>query len=286
VASLNRALSGVDPGSGESIQIRDELAVAVQQLSGLAQINAVQRGDGGFDIELANGGALVIGDRSYALTTVNRAVTGVADVTLGGVTITTKLRSGTLGGLLDARDTLIPGYQAQLDDLAYAVTQEVNAVHRQGYDANGAQGGDFFAPLATVSGAARAISIDAALTSAGGTSLVAASATGAPGDNGNARALAALRDAKVMDGNTTTFGGAWEQLVYGVGSDSAAAQASYETHSEIVAQIQNLQDGVSGISLDEEAADMLRFQRAYEANARFFRTINDTLDILFRTFGN
>ena len=47
-----------------------------------------------------------------------------------------------------------------------------------------------------------------------------------------------------------------------------------------VNQIENLRDSVSGVSLDEEAASMMRFQRAYEANARFFTTVNETLDVL------
>jgi len=50
--------------------------------------------------------------------------------------------------------------------------------------------------------------------------------------------------------------------------------------AEVVQQIDNLRDGVSGVSLDEEAASMMRFQRAYEANARFFTTVNQTLDVL------
>jgi flagellar hook-associated protein 1 len=48
--------------------------------------------------------------------------------------------------------------------------------------------------------------------------------------------------------------------------------------AEVLRQVENLQDAVSGVSLDEEAADMLRFQRAYEANARFFRPVDETLD--------
>jgi flagellar hook-associated protein 1 FlgK len=47
-----------------------------------------------------------------------------------------------------------------------------------------------------------------------------------------------------------------------------------------VRQVQALRDSVSGVSLDEEAANMIKFQRAYEANARFFNTVNSALDVL------
>ena len=51
------------------------------------------------------------------------------------------------------------------------------------------------------------------------------------------------------------------------------------------AQVEALRDQVSGVSLDEEAMQLMKFQRAYEANARFFRVIDQTLDILFSTVG-
>jgi flagellar hook-associated protein 1 FlgK len=68
--------------------------------------------------------------------------------------------------------------------------------------------------------------------------------------------------------------------VYRVGRDKQAADAGQGTREEITRQLRNLQDSVSGVSLDEEAADLVRFQRAYEANARFFSTIDQTLDTL------
>ena len=69
-------------------------------------------------------------------------------------------------------------------------------------------------------------------------------------------------------------------FVYHVGADIATAEASGRSREEVVRQLQRLRDEASGVSIDEEAANLLRFQRAYEANARFFTTISDTLDTL------
>ena len=102
---------------------------------------------------------------------------------------------------------------------------------------------------------------------------------GAPGDNQAARALADLRGARVI-GGTATFSDAWGQIVYRVGSDTAVARAEQQSRHEVVAQVERLRDQVSGVSLDEESANMLKFQRAYEATARFFSTINSVLDTL------
>ena len=65
-----------------------------------------------------------------------------------------------------------------------------------------------------------------------------------------------------------------------VGSDTERAQGRRDGAKQVVDQIARLRDQVSGVSLDEEAAAMMKYQRAYEANARFFTAVNDTLTTL------
>ena len=81
-------------------------------------------------------------------------------------------------------------------------------------------------------------------------------------------------------GGTATFHETWGQLVYRVGRDSQSAKNEQQSREEIVDQVDALRDQVSGISLDEEAVNLLKYQKAYEANARFFRAIDSTLDTL------
>jgi flagellar hook-associated protein 1 FlgK len=116
-------------------------------------------------------------------------------------------------------------------------------------------------------------------------SKIAASSTGAKGDNGTAKALAALRTADVARGGTATFSEAWGLLVNKVGTDSASAKNNLSTRQDVVAAIQRLRDSVSGVSLDEEAGRLMQFQRAYEANARFFSVVDSTLSVLMSTVG-
>ena len=111
-------------------------------------------------------------------------------------------------------------------------------------------------------------------------SLVAAASIASPGDNQTARAMSALRDARVMSGNTATMNDAWGRIIYRAGTDSATAKSDVGSHNEIVQQMEGLRDATSGVSLDEEAMSMLKFQRAYEASAKFFTTINGALDTL------
>ena len=200
-----------------------------------------------------------------------------------GTSITVELTGGRIGGLLQVRDALVPAYQASLDELAYRLAVEVNAIHTAGFDLNGAAGGDFFVPPAAVAGAAAALTADTAL--AADPSRIVAASVAQPGDNEAARALMALRDARVMNGGQATLIDAWGQLVYRVGRDTQAAQQEQASRAEIVRQVEALVDAVSGVSLDEEAMMMLRFQRAYEANARFFRAVDESINTLIQMLG-
>jgi len=108
--------------------------------------------------------------------------------------------------------------------------------------------------------------------------LVAASGSGAAGDNQTAKDIAALSTTPV-NGDATLVD-SWGQFVYHVASDVQTASTNQQIHADVVAALQKIQDGISSVSLDEEAANMLKFQRAYEANARFFTTVNGVLDNL------
>lgn len=102
-------------------------------------------------------------------------------------------------------------------------------------------------------------------------------ATGADSsDNGNARLLAAVENAKAFNGGTVTLNGAIAGLTTAVGS--AARQADYSAQAQTVIndQAQAARDAVSGVNLDEEAADMLKLQQAYQAASQIIATA-DTL---------
>jgi flagellar hook-associated protein 1 FlgK len=192
--------------------------------------------------------------------------------------VTAGITGGRIGGLLELRDRTVPAYMARLDELAHGVATQINSLHATGFDLAGNAGGVFFEPPAAVAGAARTMALDATL--AGDPSLIAAAGTPAPGDNQVARSLAALRDARLMAGGSATFGDAWGQLVYAVGADASAAQAAFRAQQSVVRQVEALRENAAGISIDQEAAMMLRFQRAYEANARFFSVVDQSLTVL------
>jgi flagellar hook-associated protein 1 FlgK len=282
IAELNEALGRAEPNNSESLTLQDKLGEVVKSLSTLVDIDTIPRADGGVDVTFGNGRPLVIGQSAFPLETAVVGPEGTTTIVSQGVTVTGEITGGQLGGLIHARDVLIPGYVARLDELAYGLAVEVNAAHRAGFDLAGNTNRDFFVAPGAVAGAAAALAVDPALL-ASPAAVAASGAAGAPGDNTAARALAALRESRVMAGGTATFGDAWSQLVYRVGADRRSAQDEQRNRSDIVRQVELMREQVSGISLDEEAMMMMKFQRAYEANARFFQAIDQTLDTLMQT---
>jgi flagellar hook-associated protein 1 FlgK len=284
IAGLNVQVAGTSASSPEGLHVRDEINRAVEDLAKLMDVNVIETEGGGFNIDFAGGHPLVVGQFNYAVAVTDAPLTGLAQLRSGGVDVTASVRSGTIGGLLNVRDAKIPDYLGRLDDLATDVATEVNTLHAAGFGLTGSTGVNFF-QFGPPPGAAT-LTVNGVLTSAGGENFVAAAGVaGTAGDNAQARQLANLRDAKVTGAGTATAAEGWSQLVYRVGRDKQLASDNLGTQAEVTRQIRNLQDGVSGVSLDEEAADLMRFQRAYEANARFFSTVNDTLTTLLNMVG-
>lgn len=281
LADLNRALSAA---TGTAVEgLRDQQSVVLAQLSELAAIQPIQREDGTIDITIGNGRALVVADLVYPLQLESQPPDGFAALLTDGAATTTditaEITGGRISGLLAVRDTLVPGYIDRLDALAYGVVTDVNALTRSGYDLSGAAGVDFFAQPAVVAGASRLVAVRAAVAADSG--LVVAASAPAAGSNGVARAVAALQDTAIT-GGTGRPSDAWSELVYRVGADVRTAQEMKVGHDQVTEQLRVLRDQISGVSIDEEAALLMRFQRAYEANARFFQVTDQTLDLLMQ----
>ncbi len=224
------------------------------------------------NLETSNGTALVAQDRSFQLTTQVTAG-GIHKVLAGTVDITALVTSGKLGGLLDVRDKRIPTFQTNLDQLAAGLATALNTANRAGFDLNGAVGIDLFVPP-PVGGVGAAASLSVAIADP---ALVAASSDGTPGSNGNLAVLSAVRDQAVAGGKKPLD--FYSAVLFQVGSDTANALADSNASQLILRQLQDQRASVSGVSLDEEASNIIRYQSAYQAAARVVTTVSTMLDL-------
>jgi flagellar hook-associated protein 1 FlgK len=104
---------------------------------------------------------------------------------------------------------------------------------------------------------------------------------GTQGDNGNALALANLQNQAVVNGETATD--FYSDLVSTVGNDVSSATDEQEAVGLVLTQLQNQRSDISGVSLDEEASNLILYQRAYEAAAEVVAAINDITNQVIQT---
>ncbi len=102
--------------------------------------------------------------------------------------------------------------------------------------------------------------------------------TNGSGDNGNMVALGALGDTRLIGAGTLSAGEAYAQVVSDVGNRTRAASTGAKAQELVLAHAQSAQQELSGVNLDEEAADLLKFQQAYQAASRVIATANSLFD--------
>ena len=271
IAQLNGQISNVENAGQSAGTFVDQRNQLINQLSSLVDVSVIPSGNS-LILTTANGTALVDGQHSFQLSTRPDAA-GVQHIFSQGSDITSSIVSGQLGGMLAARDQQIPAIQTQLDTLAAGLANAVNNVQTGGYDLNGnaSTGHNLFTPPpASTVGAASSLSV--ALTDP---ALIAASSDGSAGSNGNAEALYALRNQAVINGQSP--GDYYSNIIFNVGNAAANATASQSASSLVLQQLNDQRSSVSGVSLDEEAANMMRYQQAYAASAQVISSINSMM---------
>ncbi|CAE1147251.1 flagellar hook-associated protein FlgK [Serratia rhizosphaerae] len=128
-------------------------------------------------------------------------------------------------------------------------------------------------PVSDVAGNLKVVISDAGKLAAAG------SEDGGSGDNDNVKKLSDLQTQKLVDGKAT-LSGAYASLVSNVGNQTATAKTNSVAQGNIVKQLTEQQQSVSGVNLDEEYGELLRFQQYYMANAQVIQTASSMFDAL------
>jgi flagellar hook-associated protein 1 FlgK len=265
IAQLNAQISPTVAAQQNGGTIEDQRDQLVQQLSTLVGTSVTQSSDGQV-ITIGNGTPLVMGGQSYNVqtTTGPNGLKQVLDA--NGNDITSAIQGGQLGGTLQIRDQVIPGFLNSLNTLASQFATAFNTAQTQGTDASGNAGQAFFSIPSSAANAAAGISV--AITSG---SQVAISSDGSTGSNGNVANLSAAITSTLPSGQSAA--NAYASLVYQVGSASSNASDTSSAIGQSILQLTNQQSSVSGVSIDEETTNLIRYQTAYEAAARIVSTI-------------
>jgi len=284
IADLNRKIASTEVNGTKANDYRDSRDLVLKQLAEIIDIKSYENSDGQVVVSAAGGRPLVESGNTWQLQAQTNAdgQTDVLwpDIRGGAVAITGEITGGKIGGWLQTRDRQIAGYQDQLDELANGLRDQINAIHAAGYGLDGTTGTD----LLTGTGAADLQMRPEVLNDL---DLIAASATaaGVPGNADHALAIYNLRTALTMSGGTATFDGAANTLVSQVGHDVQTAAANASHQADMMTYLENYRESVSGVSLDEEMVNLVKFEAAYNAAAKMISIADDMLNNLMNIVG-
>jgi flagellar hook-associated protein 1 FlgK len=272
IAALNAQIQG---GAQNDAGVQASLSSSLQTLSGLANISVNYASDGSVSVLLDGQTPLVTGQTANALSISQPNSSGNLQLLdQQGNDVTAQASQGQLGGLLQVQNQTIPQYLGQLNQLAQTFADRVNTILTNGQVSVGpppVQGTTLFT-YTSASTAAATLAVNPAITA----SQIATIDPGPPASsNGVALELSNLTDptnsADMIDGQSyTSFYG---QIAAAAGTASSQNSANLTTQQDVVTQAQNQLSNASGVSLNDQAAQLETLQNAYQATAKVFTVL-------------
>jgi flagellar hook-associated protein 1 FlgK len=293
IADLNRQIVAVEATGEQPNDLLDHRDALVNQVASLAQVQVSPIANGAVRISLA-GVPLVDGTTSFAVAVVPSAGGMHEIVSPDGTVI--RPTSGSLAGLEAMRDQEIPNQVSALNAWAQRLITAVNAAHEGVNPTTGATVTNVY-DLVTpgtpvqrpffVGTDASNIAVNPVIVQ--NPNLIAASQTAnGPGDGSNALAIANLQGDPLAGGapaGSPTLDGQYQQLATTIGANASTAKSNADAQQLLLSHLQQRRSQLSGVSLDEEAAKLVSYQRAYQAAARALTVFDEMLDKLINDTG-
>jgi len=298
IAELNDRIFTIEIQGQTANGSRDRRDILAKDLATSLGVKTYYDNKGMMAVMLPNGLPIVQGVMPMKI----EAIPNGSDLDLvlhaGGATRPLDINSlgGEFEGLVHIRDEFIPSLKDDLDILAYEITEAVNAVHRNGAGLDAITGPyvsrDFFTanpppPIGKPPHHDAARNISVALTDS--RHVAAAKAPPAPpavpnvtpGDNRNALDISNIGEQPIIN-LTDSFGDFYGKLTAKVGIEANMNTLALGGAEDAMVQLQNLRDGLSGVSLEEEMINLIQFQRGFESSAKFLSTVDEMMASLMQ----
>ncbi len=273
IAELNAKIPRSDSNLTQENELKDQQDLLIDELTDILDVEVIYTENSGVNLYVDSLN-IVAGATSLTLETEYDASGDIPLLNISGVAgVAVDITGGELGGILELRDEIITGYQDKLNTLAQNIVEQVNIYHKAGYTLNGDTGMEFF-DHTKITAETMALSSDVL----DDVSNIAAASEDAQGDNSQALLIAGLKDAPLID--ETSFRDYYNSIIQAIGEDTRMSTVSSQNFEIIKTQAELQKEGVSGVSLDEEMIDMIRYQRAYGAAARLISTVDSMIETL------
>lgn len=301
IADLNGKITNLEVSNAETGDLRDQRDLAVRNLAEFFDVHTYVDERNRFIINAQGIGTLVTGLHVQDLATVSSSkelssngMNGSVDIVLKdrpSQKITDLFKNGTLSSLVKVRNADIQKLQKETDEIAYQFVTAVNTVHRQGFvnrqieigpngkpqlfDKVGPTSGlDFFKQPLTSDEASINIEISDDIKE-DVSNIAAALNPNSPGDNRVAIAISKIQNERLFNDGSITLEEKYLQTIGSIGLESGKATIDAEQSVGILAQANSLRERLSGVSIDEETANMVRYQQAYQASAKIMQAAEE-----------
>ncbi len=282
VADLNVQIVAVQTVGQQPNDLSDTRDLLLDRLSKLIGTTTVISPEGAVNIYI-DGKPLVDRNRTNALDTAIDPVTGDLDLIWAKDGSAAGGNGGSTLALMEMHNVEIPDVLTTLATLRDEIVNQVNAAHRAGYGLQDPPGApadrDFFEVLPNGDMQVRA----EILADPG--KIAAASGGGEPGNGDNALAIANLRHVFSMAGGTATMGDFYNTLIARIGGKARQAISIEANQEALTYTIDRQRRELSEVSLDEEVANMVKFQHTYQAAARAMTVVDEMLDTIINRMG-
>lgn len=291
IDALNQQIATVKAMGDDANDLKDQRDLLLDQLSRMLQVGYQEEAEGSVTVWLGTprsgsaGSAPILVQLGGSPATLTwDTSTAAGQVMIGASDVTVNVQNGEIRALIDLRNgDLDPanaaGFAGRLEALATSLTAAVNNV----VNPAGAAGQDFFVNGGTGT-LAQGIAVNSTLV--GDPGQLPAGDPLLPGDGSIALAVARLQNTAVSVGGKTITLGAWyQEVISRLGIDGKQAVTMAANQLLLVDHLKVNREAQSGVSLDEEAANMIRFERAYQAAARVMTAMDEMLETLVSGVG-
>lgn len=300
IVSLNERIAYSTGVGLEANDLKDQRDLLLDRLSRLVGITVL---DGPNDTVrvLLNGVTLIDGTRLNRLTTdIDPSNSGFLKIQWEDFSSAVEIKDGEIGACLELRDVTIQGYRDKLKQLAYNLAKETNDRHQNGFGLDASTGLNFFyvdpsfslpsypPEKAREAESYRSYNLQSLAVSQdvlADVRRIAAASQPSPGDGSNALNVADLKRTPLSNLKSFTPDDFYRSLISSLGVESREAKQMHQGQQMVVDRIANQREAVSGVNLDEEMMDLIRFQHAFNAAARLVTVMDENLSMVINRMG-
>lgn len=270
IQSLNEQIFQFQSRGQSPNDLMDQRDKAVDDLSKIVNLNISYDNSG--SVNLSIGGVFALDKSNYTQFKV-ASIDGALRLQTADGNTNVSLKGGELNGLMEMHSKTIPEYQQNIDDIFNTLVSKVNEIHSTGTTIGNppVTGVNFFDGYKN----GELVINDKILNDP---NSIAVSADGTAGNGDIALALSDLSNAKILNGSSLSDN--YSALISKVGTDKKTADQLASSANLILQQLDQQKSSYSGVSIDEEMSNVLKFQKSYEASAKLVKIADQMLDTI------